>query len=289
MTKSPTSIWEWLARAGYGARGVVYLSAGLFSLLAALEMRQRTEGAAGAIEALAGWPFGQFWIAAIGIGLWAFVAWRFAQAVLDADRLGTSLKAIVSRVGQALSGLVYAALAWSALGLLDGLEDDGRPGTAELLALPLGDKMLLAAGAAVAACGVGHMVRAFVDDFVSGLDCTGSFRRRAERLARAGYFARGVAVALLGVFLMRGALNKDGGDIQDLGAALQSLESQPFGSWLLAAVAAGLIAFGLFGLVEARHRRIVAPRTNPRSPLRPVRTLARLRARSAPYPARGPR
>jgi hypothetical protein len=37
------------------------------------------------------------------------------------------------------------------------------------------------------------------------------------------------------------------------------MEDQPFGSLLVALTGAGLIAFGLFGLVEARYRRMVVP------------------------------
>lgn len=268
MRGRSVSAWELLARAGYGARGVVYVSAGLFSLLAALELRGSTAGAAGALEALAGWPFGRVWIAAIGTGLWAFVAWRFAQAVLDADRQGASAQALASRVGQAASGLIYAALGVSAFKLLDGLEDDGRPTAADLLSAPFGAQLLLLGGLVVLACGVGDVVRAFTDKFGRALDCGAQARRRAERLARAGYLARGATIMLAGAFAVRGALNENAAEIGSFADALQFLERQPFGSWLLAAAAAGLIAFGAFGLVEARHRRILEPQAARRAALR---------------------
>ena len=285
MPMERVSWWEWLARAGYGARGVVYLSAGVFSLLAAFELHRSAEGAGGALETLAGWPFGRLWIAALGAGLAAFVVWRAAQAVLDADQLGASPKAIVSRLGQALSGAVYAGLAVTAFELLDGLENEGRPSAQDLLAAPFGAQLLLLAGLVVAGCAVGNAVRAFTDDFGGALGCSAAGRRLAERLARAGYLARGAAMALVAVFLVRAALQGDAGEIQTMGQALQTLERQPFGSWLLAAVAAGLAAFGLFGLIEARHRRILAPSARrapfrlrrPWSPLRPG-TATSLRA-----------
>lgn len=74
------SAWEGLARVGYGARGLVYIGTGLFSLLAAVELRRSTEGAGGALAALADWLFGLVGIVAMSGGLWAFVAWRFAQS-----------------------------------------------------------------------------------------------------------------------------------------------------------------------------------------------------------------
>ncbi|WP_396595688.1 DUF1206 domain-containing protein [Brevundimonas sp. R86498] len=39
-----------------------------------------------------------------------------------------------------------------------------------------------------------------------------------------------------------------------------SLETRPGGSWVLAATACGLMAFGAFAFVEARFRRIRPPR-----------------------------
>lgn len=58
----------------------------------------------------------------------------------------------------------------------------------------------------------------------------------------------------------RKKLDTRASETRDRGEALQAIERQPFGSWVLGLVALGLIAFGLFGLVEARFRRIRPPR-----------------------------
>jgi TctA family transporter len=78
-------------------------------------------------------------------------------------------------------------------------------------------------------------------------------------LAKVGYGARGLASLPLGVFLVMAGIQARAGEARSWGGALQALEGQPFGSWALGLVAAGLIAFGLFGLVEARYRRIRPP------------------------------
>jgi hypothetical protein len=41
-----------------------------------------------------------------------------------------------------------------------------------------------------------------------------------------------------------------------LDGALKTLRDQPYGPYLLGAVALGLVAFGLYGLAEAKYRRV---------------------------------
>jgi hypothetical protein len=46
------------------------------------------------------------------------------------------------------------------------------------------------------------------------------------------------------------------GDAQGLGGALRQMEQQPFGRPLLALVALGLIAYGVYSVASARYRRV---------------------------------
>jgi uncharacterized membrane protein (DUF2068 family) len=46
-------------------------------------------------------------------------------------------------------------------------------------------------------------------------------------------------------------------EARGLDGALAALAEQPFGPYLLALVAAGLAAYGVFALVEARYRRML--------------------------------
>ncbi len=256
---------EWLARAGYGARGVVYLMIGVLSLLAAFELRQDAVGAQGALSAFSGGPLGLIWLGAVGFGLCGFVLWRAAQAVWDADRQGKSPKALANRAGQAVSGFIYAAMAWSAFELLDGIEDyneedeDVRRTAGAILDLPFGEQLLIAAGLLVLGAAAGNFLNAFSKSFGRELRCGRTARLWATRMGRVGYFARGAVFLTFGIFLVEAATDLDSSAARSIGGALQSLESQPFGSALLAAAAIGLGAFGAFGLVEAAYRRIRVP------------------------------
>ncbi|MBO9558514.1 MAG: DUF1206 domain-containing protein [Caulobacter sp.] len=258
---------ELASRLGYAARGLVYLSLGAIVLLAALDLTPRAKGAKALMRAWADWPLGWALIGGIGVGLAGFAAWRILQALFDADRHGRSLKAWGVRAGQAISGLVYGGLALSAFELLDELEDVGevdeeqgvRHTASTILDLPHGDSLLIVAGLIVLGFGIGNVIQGVVQDFAKRLDCDDRICRRVAPLARIGYAARGLATLPLGVFLVRAGVEARAGEAHSWGGALQALEGQPFGSSALCLVAAGLIAFGLFGLVEARYRRIKPP------------------------------
>jgi hypothetical protein len=263
----PARALEWAARAGYASRGFVYLSIGGLAASAAVELARRPAGARGAIAALAEWPLGHVWAGLIAVGLIGFALWRGLQSLFDADRQGGKPLALASRAGQAISGLVYGALAWSTLELLDELEDFGeadeaqsaRQGAAELMDLPLGHWLLLIVGLFVLAVGVAGLVQAVRTDFGKRLGCAPGTRRWACWVGRVGYGMRGLAFLPLGFILARAGWHARASEASNLGGALQAVETQPFGSTLLFAAGLGLAAFGLYAVLEALWRRIDPP------------------------------
>ena len=78
----------------------------------------------------------------------------------------------------------------------------------------------------------------------------------AVRSGRLGYAARGVVYSIIGVFLIQAALTYNPQRAGGLGEALQALGKASYGPYVLGAVAAGLIAFGIYALALARYRRI---------------------------------
>lgn len=268
-----TTLIETAARVGYGARGFVYLSAGALTLLAATDRIGEAVGTGGAAGWLAEQPFGRVWLVLLGLGLWAFVGWRILQAVFDADHEGSDLKGWATRAGQAASGLFYGLLAAGVFEYLDEAGEatsqaaeraesiaENQEKAAWILDLPFGGLLLIAAGLVVLAVGIGNIVRAFRDDFDAALACPRAFCKPATALARAGYGARGFAYLPLGVFVVLAGLHARSGEVTTTAAALDALEAQPGGAWILGLTAAGLMAFGAFAFVEARWRRIRPPR-----------------------------
>jgi len=255
------------ARVGYAARGVVYVSVGLLALRAARGAGGDPQGLLGALEPLGTAPLGKVWLSLIAIGLSCFALWRGIQAVLDPDHEGHLLKGVFKRIGQGVSALVYGGLSYSLLELLDELGELGEVDEQKadmqasmLLNLPHGHVLLMAFGTVLIGCGVANALHGLSGRLQSGLDCSGKLRRLAKPIGRSGYIARGAAFGLMGVFIIRAALHRAPGESKGMGATLDALSQQPGGPYTLALIAAGLMAFGVFGLMEARYREFREPR-----------------------------
>ena len=254
---------ERLARFGYGARGAVYVLVGGLALLASVGGGRPGDSHDALRTVLVG-PFGIVLVGLIALGLLAFALWRAVEAVTDADRRGTSLKGLVTRGAHLVSALLYLGLAGTAgslcLGLGFGGGDGVHDGTAWLLARPMGRWLVALVGLAVAGTALGYLARAWKGDTTARLSLDGEARRRwAEPTGRFGYAARGVAFLIIGGFLAAAAWHQSSAEAKGLGDAFVLLRSQPYGTVLLALVAAGHAAFGAFGLIQARYRHIDAP------------------------------
>jgi len=260
---------ELAARIGYGARGFVYLSAGVLILLAAVGLVGDTVGLKGALDWIARQPLGRIWVFLVGLGLAAFVLWRGLQSVFDADREGATEHGLRTRMSQAFSGLSYTGLSFAAFSLLfhtpDG--DAAREGVvrsreqaASVLSLPFGKWLLVAVGLTIFGIGVANISRAWREDFTEYLACSARTCRRVAPLARAGHVARGLAYLPLAVLVVMAGWRSSAADVTSFGSALEAVGRQPAGPWILAAAALGFIAFGAFSFIEARFRRIRPPR-----------------------------
>ena len=86
---------------------------------------------------------------------------------------------------------------------------------------------------------------------------TGTEEKWATRFGKFGYAARGVIFCVIGFFLIQAARQSDASAARGLGEALEGLEQQPYGSWILGTVAVGLVAYGIYMIIQARYRHLV--------------------------------
>jgi hypothetical protein len=253
---------ERLARLGYATEGAMYALIGLLAAGVAFGSGGHATGQRGALEIVAGSPFGGVLVGLIALGFLGYALWRGVQAIA-ADGEGTDLKALGKRIGYGVSALVYAALAFSAAGLILGSASQrgGTPDdwTALLLSWPLGRVLVVCVGIAAIGLGLRELYQAYKARFLKYLKLNQmgeKVRKWTERWGRLGIAARGIVFGVVGTFLIRAALQYDPQEARGLGGALQTLARQPLGPWLLGAVALGLVAYGLFMLSVARYRHI---------------------------------
>ncbi|GBU17071.1 MULTISPECIES: DUF1206 domain-containing protein [Methylobacterium] len=254
-----------LARVGYGARGTVYCLVGGLAVLAALGRGGQAGDSGSALRTVLHGPFGVVLVGLIALGLAGFAVWRVVEGVTDADRRGRSPKALLVRAGHVVSAVAYAGLALTAGRLAFGIGrasaggDGVKDWTAWLLSQPLGPWLVGLVGLGVAGTGIGYGVKAWKGDVAERLSLPPAAGDWPCRIGRFGYAARGIAFLIIGGFLLSAAWTQASSEAEGLSGAFRALRSQPYGSVLLAVVAAGHFAFGAFGLIQARYRRIDAP------------------------------
>lgn len=252
---------ERLAGFGYAAKGIVYATVGIIAAKAAF-FSGSPEGSRDALSTIAAQPFGQFLLGLVAVGLFGYVLWRFVQVVKDPEHgNGTDAKDIARRIGYALSGIAYSSLAFSAIKIISS-EQDNRSGnsaqtwTAKLMSQPFGQWLVGTVGALAIGLGVYYFYRAFSNKFRKKLKLSG-MREETQNLAigiaKFGLSARGFVFILIGGFLIQAARSFDPSKVETSEGVLQQLSQQPL---ILALVALGLIAYGIYLGIQARYRRI---------------------------------
>lgn len=253
------------ARAGLAGKGFLYVVVALLAAQVALGGGGEEASQAGAIDAVAGQPFGAVLVGVLAAGLTAYALWRLAQAVIG-PVVRSSLPEPLLRVTFLVRGIGYGALAvlaWRTLLTGDGGGGGGgqqqEQWTRQLLELPFGVALVVAIGVTIVVVGLYQGKEAAERDFMEAVDTTSMDRNQRnwfERAGIAGHVARAVTYTLVGGFLIQAALTFDPNDGVGLGAALSELASAPFGTAMLLLVAVGLALYGFFCFAMSRHARV---------------------------------
>ena len=253
---------EWLARGGLIAYGVVHLLVGWLALQIAWGASAKSADTSGALTTLAQQPFGKVLLWVVAVGLVALALWQVSEAVWG-YRNRDGAKRVGKQVTSGAKAAVYAALAVSAaLVALDSGTSSSQSqeqATTGVLAWPGGRVLVVAAGLAIIAVGVASVIKGVRKAFTEEIDTSSmspSARTGVLRLGQVGYIAKGLALGVVGGLLTYATLTFDRQQAQGLDGALQTILAQPFGRFLLTAVAIGFVAFGLFAIIQSRYRRM---------------------------------
>ena len=254
---------EQLARLGYTSKALIYAIVGLLAIMAATNRGGRVTDTSGALRVVLSQPFGRILLMVLAVGLCGYAVWRLLDAIRDPDRHGTGLAGFVTRIGNAIRGGIYGALGLEAFRLLRGLGgskgDEAEAWTGRIMNMPFGELAVGIAGAIIAIYGLSELLDSIrgKDDAKVDLSMISSGARPTVRwICRFGVGARGLLIATLGVFLVRAALEHDPSEAVGSRESMLELANAVEGRWLLALIAAGLLAYAFDQAVHAKLRRI---------------------------------
>jgi Domain of Unknown Function (DUF1206) len=257
------STWvERLGRIGLATKGVSFVLVGVLALLVAAGAGGRPTDREGALRLISEQSYGALILIALALGFGSYAVWRFAQAFLDRDDDGNDLEGFAKRAGCAVKGVLYLVLAAISIGLLTrprGESASEPEWTHRVLQWPAGTWLVGAFGVGLIGYGLWNGYRSLTGKYRKDMkthEMERPVRKGMEVVGSAGHIVRMVLFGLVGVFLVRAAYQYDPSEAIGIDGALTKLAQQPYGPWWLGAAAAGLIAYGIFALIQARYRDV---------------------------------
>jgi Domain of Unknown Function (DUF1206) len=252
------------ARAGFVARGAIYLLIGIIALEIALGKGGQADRG-GALAQIAAKSYGTFVLWILVIGFAGLALWRFSEAAFgavgpDGHEAGERLKSLAR-------GLLYSSFFLTTLQLVTGTSSSAtangnsqsRTWTARLMTHSGGRLLVGLIGLVVLVIGALLAREGWKKEFLKRMSFGGTsfaVRSLVEKLGAVGGVARGAVFGVAGVFLIIAAVRFSPSKAEGIDGSLRAFAHTPLGPVLLILVALGLIAFGLFSWCEARWRHV---------------------------------
>lgn len=241
-----------MARGGFIVMGVLHILIGWIAFRIATGSGGEEASNSGALGTIADAPGGQIllWVAVAALA--ALALWRLTQLFL-----GEELK---DKAKGGVLFVVFSSLAFTtATFARGGSTSDGDTATdvtATVLEQPWGAALVIIAGLVVLGVGLSSIyngaTKRFKEDLEAGTG-SGNVGTAIVGAGMAGYIARGIAFAILGILIVVAGWKSDPEQAAGLDAALRTLGEQPFGSVLLIITGIGLALYGLYSIARARY------------------------------------
>lgn len=250
-----------LSRSGFVARALVYGIIGVLSFDVVIGQGGKITNQQGAFRTVAAHSFGHVLLAALAAGLGGYAIWRLVRAALGHGREASDSG--IERAGAFGSGIVYALLCVVAVQILTAPSKSGSGNASktasDVFSWPAGRFVIGVAGVVFGGVAIYQFIRGvrkkFLKDSKTG-EIPEVVKPWFSAFGTVGHVARAVVFGMVAAFLIKAAYDYKADEAIGLDGALAKLYNGAYGGWLLGVVAAGLIAFSCFSLVEARYRRI---------------------------------
>jgi hypothetical protein len=229
-------------------------------MLVALGHSSQEADQQGALQLLAGKPYGLISLWLLGIGFAAYALWRLSEAAFgvagEKDGAGPRLISLARAV-------IYAGFAYLTFTIISGTQHSQsrqqQDVTATVMRHTEGRWLVGIVGLIVVIIGlvlVSQGARRTFTKYLRTSQMSPRTRRVVEVLGMIGTIARGLVFALAGVLVIDAAVTHKASESGGIDKALLTLRNQPFGEFLMILAALGLAVFGIYGLCEARWRKV---------------------------------
>ena len=252
--------FEALARCGFVARGLIYGIIGLLAVKLALGIGGKVTDQKGALRTIAHQPLGSVLLGLVAVGLGGYALWRLSHAALGYG--SEKNDSTFDRLAALGSGVVYGVLCAIAVQFLLGSQSSSsspHEAAAGVLGWPAGTWLVGLAGAVMIGIAGYQGYRGVTTDFLKDSkteEMSPAVRTWVKWIGTWGHLARMVVFGLVGVFLIKAAVDFNPNKAVGVDGALAKLANSSYGPYLLGLVAAGLIAFAVYSFSDARYRRI---------------------------------
>ena len=254
---------DWLARAGFVARGVMYIIIGILALEVTFGNAGHKADQSGAVRVVGNTPFGGLLLWLLVIGFAGMTLWRLSEALYggpgaDGRKTGNRLIAGFKAV---LYGFIAFVIIKYALGLSAPNSSNKQSVDLTTTAMRQPGGRLLVGIVGLVLIGVGAWLawrafqRKFLDDLRTG-EMSPQTRKVVTFLGRYGGIARGIVFSAAGLFLLIAAFTANAHKAKGIDATLRAFTKTPAGPWLLVLVAIGLVLFGCYSWAESRWRKV---------------------------------
>lgn len=257
---SNTRALDVVARSGFAVMAVLHIILGAIAIALALGHPGEAEPT-GAIEQLAANPWGPTLMWACMIGCAGLSLWQLSEATLRARHLPRK-----ERIGKLISSgflaIAYGSIGLSFGGFAVGLRGDSGETTRDvskaLLSNPFGGVILSALGLTIIGVGIYFVVKGLRRGFKEELFHFDGTRRGKviDSLGVTGHVAKGIALFLAGLLFAIAAAKHTPEESTGLDGSLKALRDHEFGPYLLFAIGAGFICYGIFALVRSKFGRM---------------------------------
>ncbi len=250
----------WLGQMGFAAQGTCFVIIAVLALELAFGSRGHLTDPRGAFVVLAEGGWTRVLVVFLAIGFGCYSLWRVAQAIFDRGGMGNSAGGLGRRAIQLGQAVLYGLLTLAAVRVLAGSRGGGntKRAAAGILGWPGGAWIVGAIGAGFAIVAAVNVYWGLSGRFMESLerDLSGGTEKLLRTVGAIGFVALGLVLGVIAWFMVKAAVDYNAGKVVSLGGALTHLAEADFGQWLLGVTAAGLLAYGVFGLLQARYHDV---------------------------------